>query len=78
MLELRAVDLDHGFGVFQERLGRSFNHPGLAGASRSQEQKVRDRTSRCVHSGKVQLVDMHDLFDGFVLADDQLSQIRLE
>ena len=78
VLKLRAVDLDHRAAVAHQALRRGFHQPRLAGAGRPQEQEVADRPSRARHARQIRLINVNDLLDRLVLADDSLAQIRVE
>ena len=51
-----------------------FDDAGLAGASRSEEEQVADRTTGGVQSGEKHLVNFNDLFDCWILPYDATSQ----
>ena len=73
VLELRAVNLDHGPQIPNQALRGGFDHPRFARSRWSQEQEVTDRTSRAVHTSQVHLIDVDDLVDGFILPDEALA-----
>ena len=64
--------------IADQAFGGGFHHAGLAGAGRPQEQKVADRPAGAGHSRQVRLIDVDDLLDRLVLADDALAQVRLQ
>src|SRR5262249_60048692 len=70
VLELRAVDLDRGARVAEERLRHGFDHSGLPRAGGPQEEEVADRSSRRVQPGQKHLIDFDYLFNGLILAND--------
>src|ERR1700693_322771 len=74
MLELRAIDLDNRTRILQHRLSGSFDNTSLAGSGGSEEEEVSDRTSWRGHPGQIHLIDVHDLLNGFILADNQAAQ----
>src|SRR5437667_9359764 len=78
MLKLRAIDLDAGARIAEQRFGHGFNHTRLAGAGRSQEQEASYRTSRSIQARKKHLVNLRHLFDCLVLADDLAPQVGVE
>src|SRR5215471_10967106 len=78
MLKLRAINLYHGARVAYQAFRCRFHQPGLAGTSRAQEQEIAYRASRTVHSRQIHLVDVHDMIDRFILADDPLVQVRVQ
>ena len=38
------------------------------------KEEVPDRTARRGHPGQIHLIDVHDLLNGFILADNQPAQ----
>src|SRR5580693_10285578 len=74
MLELRAIDLDHRARVLQHRLSRGFHDASLAGPGWPEEQEVSDGTSRRSHPCEIHLIDVHDLLNRLILADNQAAQ----
>src|SRR6185295_66591 len=76
VLELRAVNLDHGARIAHQALRRCFHQPGLTRAGWPQEQKVADWTGWRTHPGQVHLIDVDDLVDGLILPDNPLAQVR--
>jgi len=73
MLKLRAIDFDYCARIAHQRLGRCFYDARLAGSCRPQKQKVPDGTTRGSHTRQMHLVNINDLLDSFVLADDHPS-----
>src|SRR5262249_2265966 len=45
---------------------------------RSKEKKCADWATGGVHPGQIHLIDIYNLFDRFVLADNELPQITIE
>jgi len=52
MLELRAIDLDAGAGVAEERLGQSLDDTSFSGTGGSQKQEIPDRAPRGVQAAR--------------------------
>src|ERR1700674_5784041 len=78
VLELRAVDLDHGARVLEQSLRSGLDDSRLARSGGPQEQKVADRAARRAHPGEIHLIDVDDLLDRLVLTDDHPAQVALE
>ena len=78
VLELGAVDLNDSAWVLHQRLSRRLHDAGLPGARRPQKQEIAHRPSRCAHPCQIHLVNVDDLLDRFVLADDQATQTGFE
>ena len=74
MLKLRAIDLDAGMRVAEQRLGHRFHHPRFARAGRAQKKQVAHRTSRRIQSRQKHLVDLGHLFNSLVLPYDAAAQ----
>ena len=70
VLELRAIDLDHGARILHQRFGSRLDDPGLTGTGRPEKKEVADRPPGSAHPGQIHLIDIHDLLDRFVLTDD--------
>src|SRR5438093_524125 len=64
VLKLRAVDLDEGAWTAKKDFGRSLYNARLAGASRSQKQKITDRAVRHSHSRQINLIHVDDSAHG--------------
>src|SRR6266852_8873510 len=76
VLELRAVDLDHGARVANQTLGHGLHQPGFSRAGGSEKKETPDGTRWAVHAREIGLIDVDDLLDGVVLADDALVKLR--
>src|SRR5271166_5341689 len=74
MLELRAVDLDAGARIAEERFRHGFDHASLARTCRPKEQQVAYRTSRRVQPRQKHLVDLGDLLDRLILTHNSAAQ----
>src|SRR5438093_11583975 len=70
VLKLRAVDLDEGAWTAKKDFGRSLYNARLAGASRSQKQKITDRAVRHSHSRQIDLIHVDDSAHGAILPND--------
>jgi hypothetical protein len=70
VLELRAIDLDAGASVAEERFRQSFDNPRLSGAGGTKKQQVSNRSARGIQSRQEHLVNFDHLFDGRVLTDN--------
>ena len=70
VLELGAIDLDDRARILDQRFGCRFDDAGLAGSGRPQEKEVADRSSGSAHPGQIHLINIYDLLDRLVLADD--------
>src|SRR5215467_11933372 len=71
VLELGAVDLDDGAGILDQRFGSRFDNAGLARTCGPKKEEVPDRTARCSHPREIHLIDVHDVLDRLVLANDE-------
>src|SRR5437667_11265735 len=60
VLKLRAVDLDEGAWTDKKEFGRSLYNARLAGASRSQKEKITDRPVRHSHSRQINGIQVDD------------------
>src|SRR5260370_29147300 len=78
MLKLGAIDLNYGAGIAQQALRSGLHHPGLTRTSGSQKKEIPDRSAWTRHPGKERLVDVDNLLDALILANDALPQVRLE
>src|SRR5689334_3497662 len=78
VLELGAVDLDDGLGVADEALREGLDGAGLARPGRPKEEEAPDGASGTAHSGRIRLIKVDDLPDGFVLPDDSPPQVVFE
>jgi hypothetical protein len=78
VLEFGAVDLDDGAIGAGEGFGGGFDDSGFAGSGGAQEQEIADRAMRGGEAGQVHLIDVDNLGDGFILADDQLAEAEFE
>src|SRR5580698_10580537 len=78
VLELRAVDLDHGARIAGKGLGRGFDEAGFSRARWSKEQEVANGTARACHARGEHLVNVDDLLDSFFLPDNPFTQIAVE
>ena len=56
VLELRAVDFDHGSRISEQNFRSRFHHSRLARARGPEEQQVPDRPSGRAHAGAKHLV----------------------
>ena len=74
VLKLRAVDLDEGAWTAKKDFGRSLYNARLAGASRSQKQKITDRAVRHSHSRQINLIHVDDSAHGAILPNDLAQQ----
>ena len=74
VLELRAIDLDAGMGVAEQRLGHGFYDASLSRAGRPKKKQVAHGTPGSVQAREKHLVNLGDLFDGLVLTDDAAAQ----
>src|SRR5579864_262890 len=74
MLELGAIDLDAGARISKESFGHGFDHARLAGTGRSQKQEVAHWAAGSIQAGQKHLVDLDDLLDRLVLADNTAAQ----
>src|SRR5207247_6065062 len=74
VLKLRAVDLDEGAWTAKKDFGRSLYNARLAGASRSQKQKITDRAVRHSHSRQIDLIHVDDSAHGAILPNDLAQQ----
>src|SRR5271169_2102751 len=78
VLELGAIDLNHGARVFEQGLCGRFYNSGLTRASRAKEQEVSDRAARRIHPGEMHLINVDDLLDRFILTDDHPPESCLQ
>src|ERR1039458_2734358 len=74
VLKLGAVDLDAGMGIAEQGLCHGFHHASLPRTGRSQKKQVAHRTPRRVQARQKNLVNLGNLFDGLILADDLAAQ----
>src|SRR5437667_12167396 len=74
VLKLRAVDLDEGAWTAKKDFGRSLYNARLAGASRSQKQKITDRAVRHSHSRQIDLIHVDDSAHAAILPNDLAQQ----
>src|SRR5437867_7474977 len=74
LLQLRAVDLDEGAWTAKKDFARSLYNARLAGASRSQKQKITDRAVRHSHSRQIDLIHVDDSAHGAILPNDLAQQ----
>ncbi len=78
VLEFGAIDFNDGAIGAGEGFGGGFDDPGLAGAGGAEEEEVADGAMRGAEAGEVHLVDIDNLGDGFILADNQLAEAAFE
>src|SRR5438128_716719 len=78
VLELGAVNLDHGARVPKQDFGGRLHQPCLAGSCRSQQKEVGDRAARRRKTRHVSLIDSRQLPNGTVLSYDSAAQLSLE
>src|SRR5580765_2330469 len=74
MLELGAIDLNHGPWVAKQNLRRSFHDSRLTRTGRTEEQQVADRAPRRVQSGTEHLIEVHQRLHALFLAHDLRPQ----
>src|SRR5439155_19391845 len=68
------VDLDEGTGTAEKDFGGSLYNASLAGARRSQKQKITDRAVRHSHSRQINLIHVDDSAYGSILPNDLAQQ----
>ncbi len=73
VLEFRAVDLDDRARIAHQRLSRGFDDACFAGSSWPQKEEVSDGAARGRHSRQIHLINIDDVLDSFILADDHAS-----
>src|SRR5437870_5659253 len=78
VLELSAVDLDHRARVADETLSGRLDKPGFARAGRSEEQKISDRPAGTRQARHVRLIDIDDLLNCVILADDASPKVVIK
>src|SRR5438105_8496221 len=78
VLKLGAVDLGNRAGILDKRFRRGFDGSRLAGSGGPEKKEIGNRTSRRGHACQIDLVAVDDVLNGFVLADDEFTQVRLE
>src|SRR6185436_174174 len=78
MLELSAVDFDHGVEIGEQDLGRRFDNTSLARSGGTQKQHRADRPPGILHAGKVNLVEPRYSTYRSLLPDDQRTEPGLE
>src|SRR6266849_5206724 len=78
VLELGAVDLDHCARVADEAFSGRLDKPGFARAGRPEEQKISDRPAGTRHARQVRLIDIYDLLNRVVLADDASPKVVIK
>ena len=74
VLKLRAIDLDYGSRVLQQRLGGRLDNASFSRAGRPQEEKVSDRPADRRQSRHVSLISPHDLVNCFLLSNDEVTE----
>src|SRR5882672_10365832 len=66
VLKLRAIDLDYGSRIVQQRFGCRLHDASLSGARRAEKQKVPNRPPNRGQPGQVRLISLDYLVNGFV------------
>ena len=74
VLKFRTINLDHRARVAHQRFRGGLYRSRLTRSSWTQKEEIANRASGRGKSGEVHLVDVHDLLDSFVLANDELQQ----
>src|SRR5258707_15680455 len=78
VLELRAIDLDDGARVLEQRFGGRFHNASFSRSGRPQEQEIADGTTRSAHARQVHLVNVDDLLDRLVLPNNHSPEAAFE
>src|SRR5215470_12503645 len=78
VLKLRTVDFDHRTRILEKDLRCSLDDPSLSRSSRSEEQKIPDRTSRRIQTREVHLINIYDLLNCLVLSDDHATEASVQ
>src|SRR5450432_3724165 len=78
MLKLSAIDLDDRAGILHQCLGGGFDDASLARTSRSKKQEIADRAPRRAHSSQMHLINVDDLLNRLILANDQPFQVGFQ
>ena len=78
VLELGAIDLDHRARIAHQAFRRGFHQTRFAGAGGAEKQEIADRPPRARHAREVGLINVDDLFDRLILADDPFAQIGIQ
>src|SRR5258707_598039 len=78
VLKLRAVDLQQGARLAEQRLRHSLHHASLAAAGGAEEKEVADRASRRMQPSKVNLIKRGYLLQRRLLTDDTAPQIAFK
>src|SRR6266566_260766 len=78
VLKLRAIDLDYGSRIVQQRLGGGLDNPGFSGAGRAKKQKVPNRPPNRGQPGQVRLISRDYLVNCFVLSHDEVTEFVLQ
>src|SRR5947209_733743 len=78
VLKLRAIDLDYGSRIVQQRLGGGLHDASFSGAGRAEKQKIPNRPPNRGHPGQVRLISLDDLMNGFVLSHDEVAELVLQ
>src|SRR6185437_16978669 len=77
-LKFTAVDLERRARIAHQRFRRRFHQPCLARSCWPKEEKASNRPPGTRHARKKRLVDIDDLLNRFVLANDPAVQLGFE
>src|SRR5260370_727734 len=78
VLKLRAIDLDYGSSVLQQRLGGRLDNASFSRARRPEEEKVSDWPAGRGQSRHVSLISPHDPMNCFLLSNDEVAELVLQ
>src|ERR1044071_6716537 len=78
VLELCAVNLDESAWIPEQNLRSGFHDSRFTRAGRSQKQQIADGPAGRRHSGQIGLVNVYDLLNAPLLADDFAPESPLE
>src|SRR5947209_4274881 len=78
VLKLRAINLDYGSRILQQRLGGCLDDASFSRARRPQEEEICDRPADGGQSRHVSLISPHDLVNCFVLSNNEVAELALQ